>query len=314
MMKRLTCLAAVLAALAFGAPEASAQWKPDRPIQLIVGFQAGGGTDVTARLVAQAAEGIIPVPVIVVNRPGAAGAIAAEMVARGEADGYTLLIGGGSESTTLPHYNRLNYTLGDFRGVARVNREHMVLVTRRGGGLDTVEKLVAAAKAEPGKISYGSSGMGGILHATFQAFEKAAGIQMNHVAYRGGAHALGDVLGGRLDMTLVTPAEAKGQADAGNVHILATTSNRSAILPEVPSLRELGYAVNIENMKGLMVSARTPDPIIRALDDLFRQVIESQRMRELAERTNVEVAYLDGADFKKAMDDTSQSVLAARRD
>lgn len=294
------------------AARAQSAWTPDRPITLVVGFQAGGGTDVTARAVAQAAEGVSPVPVVVVNRPGAAGAIAAEFVARAEPDGYTMLVGGGSESTTLPHYNRLNYKLEDFRGIARVNREHMVLVTYAKGGINSVAELVRRAKAEPGKLTYGSSGQGGILHAAFQALEKTAGIQMTHVAYRGGAHALQDVLGGRLDMTLLTPAEAKNQADAGNVFILATTSNRSNILPETPSLTEAGVPVNIENMKGLMISARTPAQVIAYHDALFARILQSDRMKELAQRTNLDLAYLDGAGFMKAMEDTSRAVLAAK--
>lgn len=316
MLHRRHILSLAGSALALPVLSARAQsgWTPSRPITLFFGFQPGGGTDVTARAVAQAAEGVSPVPIVVVNRPGAAGAIAAEFIARGEADDCAMLVGGGSESTTLPHYNRLNYKLEDFRGIARVNRERMVLVTYRQGGINSVAELVKRAKADPGKLTYGSSGQGGILHAAFQALEKTAGIQMTHVAYRGGAHALQDLLGGRLDMTLLTPAEAKNQADAGHVFILATTSNRSGILPDTPSLTEAGVPVNIENMKGLMVSARTPAPIIAYHDALFARILQSERMKEIAQRTNLDLAYLDGAGFMKAMEDTSRAVLAAKGD
>jgi tripartite-type tricarboxylate transporter receptor subunit TctC len=316
-MSRQTMIGALVAAVltAVSAPaQVQTAWKPDRPIQLIVGFQAGGGTDVTARMVAQAAEGIIPVPVIVVNKPGAAGALAAEFVARAEPDGYTILVGGGSESTTLPHYTKSNYALSDFRGIARVNREHMVLVTRKGSGLDSVEKLVQQAKVNPGKLSYGSSGHGGILQAGFQALEKAAGIELSHVPYRGGAHALQSVLGGHLDMTFITPSEARGQLEAGAIHALATTSDRSSSIPDVPSLQELGYKVNIENMKGLMIPAKTPDHIAAYLVENFRKVIQSERMKDIAQKSGFEVSYLDGLAFKAAMDETSQAVLASKRD
>lgn len=316
-MSRQTMIGALVAAVLTGvsAPaQAQTAWKPDRPIQLIVGFQAGGGTDVTARMVAQAAEGIIPVPVIVVNKPGAAGALPAEFVARAEPDGYTILVGGGSESTTLPHYTKSNYALSDFRGIARVNREHMVLVTRKGSGLDNVEKLVQQAKANPSKLSYGSSGHGGILQAGFQALETAAGIELSHVPYRGGAHALQSVLGGHLDMTFITPSEARGQLEAGAIHALATTSDRSSSIPDVPSLQELGYKVNIENMKGLMIPAKTPDHIAAYLEESFRKVIQSERMKEIAQKSGFEVSYLDGPAFKAAMDETSQAVLGSKRD
>ncbi|TDR95690.1 Bug family tripartite tricarboxylate transporter substrate binding protein [Enterovirga rhinocerotis] len=293
---------------------APATWKPEKPIQLIVGFQAGGGTDVTARLVAQAAEGIIPVPIVVVNKPGASGALAAEFVAGAEPDGLTLLIGGGSESTTLPIYGKSNYKLSDFKAIGRVNREHMVLVTRKGSGLDSIEALVKRAKAEPGKLTYGSSGHGGILQAGFQAFERAAGIQLSHVPYRGGAHALQSVLGGHLDMTLITPPEAKAQLEAGTVHALATTSDRASAIPDVPSLKELGYDVNVENMKGLMLPARTPDPITRYLTEAFGRVIQGEKLREIAARSGFEISYLDGDAFFAAMDRTSKAVQAAKKD
>lgn len=317
MIRSLTLAAAALLAVLPAAAEpvpGQPGWKPDRPIQLIVGFQAGGGTDVTARLVAQAAEGIIPVPVIVVNKPGASGALAAEFVANSDPDGTTLLIGGGSESTTLPIYVKSNYKLADFKGIGRVNREHMVLVTRKGGGLDSIEALIRRAKAEPGKLTYGSSGHGGILQAGFQALERAAGIELSHVPYRGGAHALQSVLGGHLDMTLITPAEAKSQLDAGSVYALATTSDRAVAIPNVPSLKEFGFDVDIENMKGLMMPARTPEPTARYLVEAFRQVINSPRLRDIAAKTGIEVNYLDGDAFFAAMDRTSKAVLAAKRD
>lgn len=293
---------------------AQSAWKPQRMIQIVVGFQAGGGTDVIARLYAAAADEMSPVKFVVVNRPGGAGAIAADVVAHLDPDGYTLLLGGGSESTTLPHYTKLNYRLDDFAAIGRVSREHMVLVTSRKGPLDSVDALVRRAKAEPGKLAYGSSGVGGILHAGFQAFEKAAGIALNHVPYRGGADAFKDVLGGSIDMTLVIPAEAKSQYDAGNAHILATLSDRSTIIPQVPSLSELGYPVVMDNMKGLLIASRTPEPILRWHRELFTRVMTSPRVVELAARMNVELGYLDGPAFMAAMAATSEAVQALRRE
>lgn len=307
--------AAIPGAVSPAAAQAAAQavWQPTRMIQVFVGFQAGGGTDVIARLYAAAADETAPVKFVVVNRPGGAGAIAADVVAHLEPDGYTLLLGGGSESTTLPHYTKLNYKLDDFKAIGRVSREHMVLVTSRKGPLDSVDALVKKARENPGKLAYGSSGVGGILHAGFQAFEKAAGIELNHVPYRGGADAFKDVLGGNIEMTLVIPAEAKAQYDAGNAHILATLSDRSTIIPNVPSLKELGYPVVMDNMKGLLISSRTPEPIVRWHQELFTRVMRSDRMAELARKMNVELGYLDGPAFMKAMADTSNQVLALRK-
>lgn len=317
MIDRRRFLAAVLGTAALprslSPAFAQASWQPNRIVQIFVGFQAGGGTDVIARLYAAAADELSPVKFVVVNRPGGAGAIAADVVAHLEPDGYSLLLGGGSESTTLPHYTKLNYKLDDFAAIGRVNREHMVLVTSRKGPLDSVDALVKRAKEHPGKLAYGSSGVGGILHAGFQAFEKAAGIELNHVPYRGGADAFKDVLGGSIDMTLVIPAEAKSQYDAGNAYILATFSDRSTIISDVKGVSELGYAMTMDNMKGLLISSRTPEPIIRWHRELFTRVMASERMAELARRMNVELGFLDGPAFMKAMADTSNTVLALRR-
>lgn len=292
---------------------AQSSWEPTRNIQIIVGFQAGGGTDVIARLYAAAAGEVTSAKFIVVNRPGAAGAIAADTVAHSDPDGYTLLLGGGSESTTLPHYTKLNYRLEDFKAIGRVNREHMVLVTNRKSPIDSVAELVKRAKKEPGRISYGSSGVGGILHAAFQAFERAAGVQLNHVPYRGGADAFKDVLSGNIDMTLVIPAEAKAQHEAGNAHILATMSDRSTIIPDVKGMSELGIAVNMDNMKGLMLPARTPEPIIQFHEALFKKVMANPRTAELARKMNIELGPLDGPAFMKAMLETSKAVMASRQ-
>lgn len=321
MMDRRRFLTAALGTAAFpqalstslSPAAAQAAWQPNRMVQIFVGFQAGGGTDVIGRLYAAAADELSPVKFVVMNRPGGAGAIAADAVAHLEPDGYSLLLGGGSESTTLPHYTKLNYKLDDFAAIGRVNREHMVLVTSRKGQLDSVDALVKYAKANPGKLAYGSSGVGGILHAGFQAFEKAAGIELNHVPYRGGADAFKDVLGGSIAMTLVIPAEAKSQYDAGNAYILATFSDRSTIIPDVKGMAELGYDMTMDNMKGLLISSRTPEPIIRWHREMFDKVMKSERMAELARRMNVELGYLDGAAFMKAMADTSNTVLALRR-
>jgi tripartite-type tricarboxylate transporter receptor subunit TctC len=313
MIDRRQFVAAALSTAAMPSAFAQTAWEPKRNIQIIVGFQAGGGTDVIARLYAQAAGELTGGKFVVVNRPGGAGAIAADAVAHSEPDGYTMLLGGGSESTTQPHYVKLNYKLEDFRAVGRVNREHMVLVTSSKGQFKSVDDIVKAAKKEPGKIVYGSSGVGGILHAAFQAFERAAGIELNHVPYRGGADAFKDVLSGNIDMTLVIPAEAKSQQEGGNANIVATMSDRSTIIPDVKGMSELGYAVSMDNMKGLLLPVKTPDDIAKYHETLFNQVMKGQRVVELAQRMNIELGYMDGPTFMKAMLATSQQVMELRK-
>lgn len=289
-------------------------WEPSRPIQIVVGFAPGGGTDQTARLIASAAQEYFDVPLVVVNRPGASGTLAAEIVASAEADGHTLLVGGGSESTSVPHHREVKYGLDDFKGVARVNREHMVIVTKAGSGLESVEAVVERAKAEPGALAYGSSGPGGVLHSAFLVFAKEAGIDIKHIPYQGGAPALAALLGGHVDMTIITPGDAAAQVAAGTVNAIATTSDRAEQLPDTPSLSELGYAVNVENMKGLVAPADTPDAAIAYLQDRFEKAMQSETFATLADRAGIAPGYLSGPDFQQAMSDMSSSIASALGD
>ncbi|KZD01055.1 Bug family tripartite tricarboxylate transporter substrate binding protein [Oceanibaculum pacificum] len=303
--------AAVAATLALGAAPADAAWEPKRPIQIVVGFAPGGGTDQTARLIASAAQEFFPVPLVVVNRPGASGTLAAEIVANADPDGHTLLVAGGSESTSVPNHMKTNYQLSQFRGVIRVNREHMVIVTKAGSGLDSIDAVVKRAKEKPGSLSYGSSGPAGILHSAFLVFEKEAGIQMKHVPYQGGAPALAAVLGGHIDMAIITPGDAQAQVAAGKVHAIATTSDRAAQIPDVPSLTDAGYDVNIENMKGLVAPAETPDEAVAYMHERFEKAMQSEGFKTLAAKSKIEPGYLSGQDFEDAMKRMSDSIAAA---
>lgn len=311
-----TALAVALVAGGFTSPAAAQDsgWEPSQPIQIVVGFAPGGGTDQTARLIASAAQEFFPVPLVVVNRPGASGTLAAELVANAEPDGHTLLVGGGSESTSVPNHRQTNYALDDFKGVARVNREHMVIVTKTGSGLDTVKAVVERAKENPGELAYGSSGPGGVLHSAFLVFAQEAGIELQHIPYQGGAPALAALLGGHVDMTIITPGDAAAQIEAGTVNAIATTSDRAEQIPDVPSLSELGYDVNLENMKGLVAPADTPDAAIEYLQQRFQQAMESETFETLADRANITPGYLSGPDFKQAMTDMSDSIGSALGD
>ncbi|WP_447554446.1 Bug family tripartite tricarboxylate transporter substrate binding protein [Vreelandella sp. EE22] len=287
---------------------AQAEWAPQKPIQITVGFAPGGGTDQTARLIASAAQEFFPVPLTVVNRPGASGTLAAELVANAEPDGYTMLVAGGSESTSVPNHMETGYSLDDFRGVLRVNREHMVIVSKAGNGLDSIEAVVEYAKENPGELVYASSGPAGVLHSAFLVFEREAGISMKHVPYQGGSPSLSALLGNHVDLAIITPGDAASQVEAGNVIALATTSDKAEQLPNVPSLTELGYNVNLENMKGLVVPAETPDEVVEYLETRFTQAMESDTFKTLAERGNITPGYLSGEAFQQSMSEMSASI------
>lgn len=311
---RRAVLAAFGAMAAIGMPAfADSSWKPSRPIQIIVGFAPGGGSDATARLIATAAEDRFPVPLVVLNKPGASGTLAAELVANAAPDGHTLLLAGGSESTSIHHYRKTNYRLDQFRGVIRVNRERMMIVSKAGGSpdIDSIETLVKHARANPGRLAYGSSGEGSILQSAFVVFGKSAGLDMIHVPYKGGAPALLDLLADQIAVTILTPPDAKAQRDGGKVHVLASTSDRDPLLPDVPSLSELGFDVDLENQKGLVAPAATPDAAIDYLHSRFRAAMEGPRWKELAAGAKIEPAYLDGPGFVAAMAAMSEAIGTA---
>jgi len=188
MIDRRQFVAAALSTAAMPSAFAQTTWEPTRNIQIIVGFQAGGGTDVIAASTPRRRR----TDRRQVHRRQPSGRRRRHRGRRRgaqRADGYTMLLGGGSESTTQPHYVKLNYKLEDFRAVGRVNREHMVLVTSSKGQLKSVDDIVKRAKQEPGKIVYGSSGGRRHPPRRLPGFERAAGIELNHVPYRGGADA-----------------------------------------------------------------------------------------------------------------------------
>ncbi|MFN4089025.1 MAG: Bug family tripartite tricarboxylate transporter substrate binding protein [Alphaproteobacteria bacterium] len=304
-MKRRTLLsgmAAGLIALAAGAAPVLA-WTPEKPISIVVGFPPGGGTDIIARAVTSAAQAFFPVPLVIVNRAGASGTIAAEYVRNALPDGHTLLVAGGSESTSVGNHQKLPYDIRtDFTAIIQFNRQRTLLAVKGDAPWKTLEDFVRDAKANPGRYTYGSSGAGGIYHSALLVFTRKAEIDMKHVAYRGGAPAMAALLGGHIHATALSPDEGKAMLDAGQVRALATFSDeRYPGYPDVPTLLESGYDIYLENMKGLIGPKGMPGEVVAYLHDGFRKAIETETFRTLAEKANIETQYRDGPGFQKAM-------------
>lgn len=290
-------------------------WEPARPIQLIVGFAPGGGADLAARAIAEAASRLFPTPIIVVNRPGAGGAIAAQQVAGMTPDGLNLLVGGGSESTSLPAFRDLPYDpKSSFRAVIRLTRQPMLIVAKRGGPYADMQAVVAAARAAPGTISHASSGQGSIYHALFVLLQQAAGVEFLHVPFTGGAPSLQALLAGTVQLAVLAPEEMAGLAQAGEVRPLCVASAaRLPGLPDVPTLRELGWNVIVENMKGLNAPAGLPDEIYTTLHDRFRRAMQTPAWRTFLDRTGAMDGYLDGPGYQAAMDSVLDALRVAVR-
>jgi len=303
------------AGLAVTRPGSAAAWEPERPIQLIVGFAPGGGADLAARAIAEAAAPFFPAPLVVANRPGAGGAIAAQQVAGMAPDGLALLVGGGSESISLPAFRDLPYDpKRSFRAVIRLTRQPLLIVARRGGRFADLREAAEAAKRAPGTVSHASSGQGSIYHAVFALLSQAAGVELLHVPFTGGAPSLQALLAGTVELAVLAPEEMAGLAQAGEVRPLGVASaERLAAFPAVPTLRELGWDVVVENMKGLCAPAGLPDAAHAALHDRFRRGMATPAWRGFLDRTGAMDGYLDGPGFQAAMDGVLDALRVAVR-
>lgn len=302
-------LAATAATLALAFTMTAQAWEPTKPIKIIVGFAPGGGTDLVARNLVASSQEFFPVPLVVVNKPGAGGALAADLVSKEKADGYTLLVAGGSESTSVPNHQKVTYALDDFRGVLRCIRSRIYLVANAKGDIKSIADLKKKALANPGKLSYGSSGQGTLYHSTMLLATKALGIDMQHVPYKGGAPMMAALLGGHIDITLAGPEEMQAQVDGGQVIPLALASEtRLDTYKDVPTLKELGYDVYIENQKGIVAPAGTPDEVIQYLHENFKKGLDSKVWEALAGKLSMETSYLSGDDFMGAMQKMSKNI------
>lgn len=309
MPKLKYALAATAATLALAFTMTAQAWEPTKPIKIIVGFAPGGGTDLVARNLVASSQEFFPVPLVVVNKPGAGGALAADLVSKEKADGYTLLVAGGSESTSVPNHQKVTYALDDFRGVLRCIRSRIYLVSNAKGDIKSIADLKKKALANPGKLSYGSSGQGTLYHSTMLLATKALGIDMQHVPYKGGAPMMAALLGGHIDITLAGPEEMQAQVDGGQVIPLALASEtRLDTYKDVPTLKELGYDVYIENQKGIIAPAGTPDEVIQYLHDNFKKGLDSKVWEALAGKLSMETSYLNGDDFMGAMQKMSKNI------
>lgn len=313
MPHRRTILSGALGAAAIGLPRGAAAWEPTRPIQIIVGFPPGGGSDLVGRAIAEGAARLFPTPLVVLNRPGAGGAIAAQHVAGLPPDGLNLLVNGGSESISLPIFRELPYDpKRSFRSIIRLTRQPLLIIGKRGGRYSDLRAVVDAARRAPGTIPHGSSGIGSTYHAVFVLWSRAAGIELLHAPFSGGAPSIQALLAGTVELAVVAPEEIAGLAQSGDVVPLGVASAaRIQGYPNVPTLRELGWDVVIENMKGLCTPAGLPDEIYTTLHDRFRRGMQTPAWATFLERTGALDGYLDGPAFQAAMDSVLDSLRGA---
>ena len=261
---------------------------PDRPIKILVGFAAGGGTDVAARILAQKLTEAFGQSVLVENRPGASGMIAAEAVAKSGADGYTLMMGSQTTLAVAPALYR-KFALDaarDFVGVANAGVSPLVLVVPPSVPAQSVADLIAWAKRNPGTINFGSGGVGTTPHMAGELFSIQAGIKMVHVAYRGEAPAINDLLGGQLHLIFANLSAVIGNVKAGSLRALAVTSaHRAVTAPNIPTVAEAALpGFEAATWFALVAPGGTPREIVRRLNmEVTRLVGEADTRQRFAD-------------------------------
>ena len=265
--------------LAFGCGTASAEPYPSKSIRLIVPYAAGGAADITARVIGQKLTERLGVPVIVDNRGGANGSIGTDAVARAAPDGYTLLLVASGPIVVNPHlYPKIPYDpVRDLAPVTQITSYQYALIVPASSPVKNLPDLVQLAKANPGKYSYGSTGIGGGGHLAGELLANMTGTQLTHVPYKGSALALSDLLGGQLSFTFDTVVTTVPQINAGKVRGFAVSGpKRAASLPQLPTMAELGYkGFDITQFQGLFAPAKTDPAIIKRLRDEIVQALKS---------------------------------------
>jgi tripartite-type tricarboxylate transporter receptor subunit TctC len=276
LRRLIAAVASIAIAMAFSVP-VQAQTYPSKPVTLVVAFTPGGPSDVLARIVGKKMQEILGQPFIIENRPGAGGNIAAEQVARAAPDGLTLLMGNNSIlATNAALYKKINFDPEkDFIPISLIGTQANILVVNPKVQANSMAELIALAKKEPGKLNFASSGHGAAAHLSGELFKSEAKVDIIHVAYKGAAPALQDVIAGHVDMMFATAASVVGHIKSGQVRALAvTTPKRTAVLPEIATVDELGIkGFDATTWHGLVAPANTPKEIIAILYDATKKTL-----------------------------------------
>jgi tripartite-type tricarboxylate transporter receptor subunit TctC len=273
-------------------PLAKAQDYPNRPITLVVPYAAGGGNDAMARIVADKMSKTLGQQIVIENRGGAGGTIATRAVARAAPDGYTLVLGGtGTLAINPTLYSNVGYDpRKDFAPVGLIATSALVVLVHPSVQAHTIAELIAVAKKAPGKLNYASAGPGSGIHLATELFASMAGIKLTHIAYRGSAPALNDLLGGHVDIYFSSLPPAVGIAGEGKVRALAVTGQqRSHVFAQLPTVAEAGlpgYEAVLHY--GIAAPAGTPGPIVAKLNAAMREALALEEARTLLENTGAE--------------------------
>jgi len=270
--------------------DALAQAFPNKPMRLVVPYPPGGGADGNARSLAQPMAALLGQPIVVENKPGASGILAANTVLQSPADGYTMLF------DTFPYVvnavlHKLPFDpIKDLLPVSQAINMPLILVVPADTPFKSVQELITYAKANPGKLNYGSYGAGGAAHLAAELLARDAGIDWVHVPYKGGAPAMADVLAGRLSAYFTNPITGLAHIQSGKIRALATTgAERMKILPEIPTVKEIGYKdFEVVEWNGFFVTAGTPPEVIEKLSEAVKLATQQPEVQKRMAAQGVE--------------------------
>ncbi|MCC6535724.1 MAG: tripartite tricarboxylate transporter substrate binding protein [Burkholderiales bacterium] len=310
-------LAGALAAAASCALQAAEPY-PVRPILLVVPFPPGGVVELVGRPLAASMEKFLKQPVVISNKPGAAGAVGNAFVASAEPDGYKLLMSLSSISV-IPEADKLfnrkpAYTLEQLLPIARVSADPTVLVVQSSAPWKSIKELVDDAKARPAQISFSSSGIYGALHVPAEMLALAAGTKFRHVPFSGGGPATTALLGGHVQFSVQGPSAVAGHVKANRMRLLAHWGGRKLdLFPELPSLKELGYDVEYYIWSGMFAPAKTPPAIVNTLRKAVADAVADADFRNAMDKISTPIQYLDQPEFTRFFAADGKRLAAAVR-
>ena len=301
---RISTISAALVSLLAATFGQAAEPYPERPILLVVPFPPGGVAELVGRPLAHSLEKFLRQPVVVTNKPGAAGAVGNAFVATSEPDGYKLLMALSSLSA-IPEADKLfnrkpAYTLEQLTPIARVTADPTVLVVQASAPWKSVKELVDDAKKRPAQIAYSSSGIYGALHVPTEMLAVAAGIKLRHVPFAGGGPSTTALLGGHVQFTVQSPSAVAGHVKANRMRLLAHWGVRKLeMFPDLPTLKELGYDVEYYIWTGVFAPAKTPAQVVGALRKAIAEAVNDADFRGAMEKIATPIQYLDQPEFNK---------------
>ncbi|WP_454732905.1 MULTISPECIES: tripartite tricarboxylate transporter substrate binding protein [Cupriavidus] len=274
---------------------------PTHGMELVVPFQAGGGTDALARAFAESSRKHLPQSIVVVNKPGASGAIGWADVANAHPDGYKLSLL-TADLTIVPHLGLTKLTYENFVPIARLNADPSAITVRSDSPYTTVEAFLEAARKDPGAMRVGNAGNGSIWHLAAAALEDKTGTRFNHIPFQGGNPAVLALLGGHIDAVTVSPAEVSVYVAAGKLKTLAVMADqRVKGFESVPTLKERNIDLSIGTWRGIGVPRGTPPEVVAVLRTAAARTAAEPALRETMDKQNLGFAYADQDEFRNAM-------------